>query len=138
MEGIATRARYVAFRIFTDAVARKNGGNPNVDGDSLHRLMALNHDGNDYVSVLFYASWCPFSRVVRPKFDMLSSMFPQIKHLAVEHSQALPSTSIFTRLCVLVTFSYISLISELGDANGSDVDFIFSFIEVRDPAIILL
>ncbi|KAJ0242670.1 hypothetical protein HA466_0206110 [Hirschfeldia incana] len=100
--------------------------------------MALNHDGNDYVSVLFYASWCPFSRVVRPKFDMLSSMFPQIKHLAVEHSQALPSTSIFTRLCVLVTFSYISLISELGDANGSDVDFIFSFIEVRDPAIILL
>ena len=30
MEGIATRARYVAFRIFTDAVARKNDGDPNV------------------------------------------------------------------------------------------------------------
>lgn len=61
-----------------------------VDGDSLDRLMALNH-GNAYMSVLFYASWCPFSRDVRPKFDMLSSMFPQIQHLAVEHSQALPS-----------------------------------------------
>ncbi|KAL0705060.1 hypothetical protein Bca4012_071485 [Brassica carinata] len=29
-EGIATRARYVAFRIFTEAMARKNGGDPNV------------------------------------------------------------------------------------------------------------
>ncbi|KAJ0249756.1 5'-adenylylsulfate reductase-like 5 [Hirschfeldia incana] len=66
-----------------------------VDGESLDRLMALKHDGNDYVSVLFYASWCPFSRAVRPKFDMLTSMFPQIQHLAVEHSQALPS--VFSR-----------------------------------------
>ncbi|KAF8054046.1 hypothetical protein N665_1354s0007 [Sinapis alba] len=66
-----------------------------VDGDSLDRLMALNHDGNDYVSVLFYASWCPFSRAVRSKFDLLSFMFPQIQHLAVEHSQALPS--VFSR-----------------------------------------
>ncbi|KFK37812.1 hypothetical protein AALP_AA3G032500 [Arabis alpina] len=61
-----------------------------VDGDSLDRLVDLNH-GNAYMSVLFYASWCPFSRAVRPKFDMLSSMFPQVQHLAVEHSQALPS-----------------------------------------------
>ncbi|ESQ49701.1 hypothetical protein EUTSA_v10021238mg [Eutrema salsugineum] len=65
-----------------------------VDGDSLDRLMALNH-GNAYLSVLFYASWCPFSRALRPKFDLLSSMFPQIQHLAVEHSQALPS--VFSR-----------------------------------------
>ncbi|XP_010463851.1 PREDICTED: 5'-adenylylsulfate reductase-like 5 [Camelina sativa] len=65
-----------------------------VDGDSLDRLMALNH-GNAYMSVLFYASWCPFSRALRPKFDMLSSMFPQIQHLTVEHSQALPS--VFSR-----------------------------------------
>ncbi|KFK37822.1 hypothetical protein AALP_AA3G033700 [Arabis alpina] len=65
-----------------------------VDGDSLDRLMDLNL-GNAYMSVLFYASWCPFSRAVRPKFDMLSSMFPQVQHLAVEHSQALPS--VFSR-----------------------------------------
>ncbi|CAH8285320.1 unnamed protein product [Eruca vesicaria subsp. sativa] len=66
-----------------------------VDGDSLDRLMALNHDGDALMSVLFYASWCPFSRAMRLKFDMLSSMFPQIQHLAVEHSQALPS--VFSR-----------------------------------------
>ncbi|KAJ0257704.1 inactive poly [Hirschfeldia incana] len=29
-EGIATRAKHVSFRIFTEAVARKNGGDPNV------------------------------------------------------------------------------------------------------------
>ncbi|CAF2103393.1 BnaA05g37170D [Brassica napus] len=66
-----------------------------VDGETLDRLMGLNYDANGYMSVLFYASWCPFSRAVRPKFDMLSSMFPQIQHLAVEHSQALPS--VFSR-----------------------------------------
>lgn len=64
-----------------------------VDGDSLDRLMmSLNRGGNAaYMSVLFYASWCPFSRPLRPKFDILSSMFPQIHHLALDHSQALPS-----------------------------------------------
>ncbi|CAN8269864.1 unnamed protein product [Cochlearia groenlandica] len=66
-----------------------------IDGHSLDRLMALNHNREAYMSLLFYASWCPFSRALRPKFDMLSSMFPQIQHLAVEHSQALPS--VFSR-----------------------------------------
>ncbi|KAL0744482.1 hypothetical protein Bca4012_085995 [Brassica carinata] len=67
-----------------------------VDGESLDRLMmALNRDGSGYMSVLFYASWCPFSRAVRPKFVTLSSMFPQIHHFALEHSQALPS--VFSR-----------------------------------------
>lgn len=68
-----------------------------VDGDSLDRLMmSLNRGGNAaYMSVLFYASWCPFSRPLRPKFDILSSMFPQIHHLALDHSQALPS--VFSR-----------------------------------------
>lgn len=61
-----------------------------VDGDLLDKLMDTNH-GNAYTSILFYASWCPFSRAVRPKFDVLSSMFPHIKHLIVEQSQALPS-----------------------------------------------
>ncbi|KAJ9131900.1 hypothetical protein P3X46_034803 [Hevea brasiliensis] len=44
-----------------------------------------------YTSVLFYASWCPFSQNMRPKFSMLGSMFPQIEHLAIEQSSALPS-----------------------------------------------
>nr|XP_027187699.1 5'-adenylylsulfate reductase-like 5 isoform X2 [Cicer arietinum] len=43
------------------------------------------------VSILFYASWCPFSRRMLPKFETLSSMFPQIEHLVLEQSSALPS-----------------------------------------------
>ncbi|CAL9230736.1 unnamed protein product [Arabidopsis halleri] len=65
-----------------------------VDGDLLDKLMDANN-GNAYTSILFYASRCPFSRAVRPKFDVLSSMFPHIRHLIVEQSQALPS--VFSR-----------------------------------------
>jgi hypothetical protein len=66
-----------------------------VDGDLLDRLMMDENHGNAYTSILFYATRCPFSRVVRPKFDVLSSMFPHIAHLIVEQSQALPS--VFSR-----------------------------------------
>jgi len=56
-------------------------------------------DGNkEYTAVLFYASWCPFSQRMRPLFDDLSSMFPQIKHLAVEESNVMPA--IFSRYAV--------------------------------------
>ncbi|XP_074576764.1 5'-adenylylsulfate reductase-like 5 [Curcuma longa] len=48
-----------------------------------------------YFSVLFYASWCPFSHSCRPTFDALSSMFPQIKHFLVEESSVMPS--VFSR-----------------------------------------
>lgn len=46
---------------------------------------------NMYFSIFFYASWCPFSRKTRPIFDALSSMFPQIRHMAIEESSAMPS-----------------------------------------------
>ncbi|XP_010549679.1 PREDICTED: 5'-adenylylsulfate reductase-like 7 [Tarenaya hassleriana] len=65
-----------------------------VDGDTLDRIMDAKH-GNGYTAVLFYASWCPFSRAIRPKFDALASMFPQIQHMVLEHSLALPS--VFSR-----------------------------------------
>ncbi|KAJ6360132.1 hypothetical protein OIU77_004194 [Salix suchowensis] len=65
-----------------------------VDGNFLDR--ALTSKPRDaYTSVLFYASWCPFSCSMLPKFEILSSMFPQIEHLVVEQSSALPS--IFSR-----------------------------------------
>ncbi|RDX92265.1 5'-adenylylsulfate reductase-like 5, partial [Mucuna pruriens] len=44
-----------------------------------------------YVSMLFYASWCPFSRRMLPEFQILGSMFPQVEHVALEQSSALPS-----------------------------------------------
>ncbi|KAB5512178.1 hypothetical protein DKX38_029237 [Salix brachista] len=65
-----------------------------VDGKFLNRALT-SKQRNAYTSVLFYASWCPFSSSMLPKFEMLSSMFPQIKHLALEQSSAFPS--IFSR-----------------------------------------
>ncbi|KAE8725216.1 5'-adenylylsulfate reductase-like 5 [Hibiscus syriacus] len=65
-----------------------------VDSNFLARALT-SKQRNGYASVLFYASWCPFSRSMRPKFDILSSMFPQLEHLAVEESSASPS--IFSR-----------------------------------------
>ncbi|CAL0317136.1 unnamed protein product [Lupinus luteus] len=44
-----------------------------------------------YISILFYASWCPFSRRMLPEFETLSSMFPRVEHLTLEQSSALPS-----------------------------------------------
>ncbi|XP_052196062.1 5'-adenylylsulfate reductase-like 5 isoform X2 [Diospyros lotus] len=60
-----------------------------MDGESLDRT--LSSSTNIYTSVLFYASWCPFSSGVRTKFAALSAMFPQIKHVMVEQSSAMPS-----------------------------------------------
>ncbi|PWZ44827.1 5'-adenylylsulfate reductase-like 6 [Zea mays] len=54
-----------------------------VNGEELLRLL----DGKEeHTAVLFYASWCPFSERIRPVFDDLSSMFPRVKHLAIEES----------------------------------------------------
>lgn len=65
-----------------------------VDGDFLDRALASKWR-NEYSSILFYASWCPFSRSVLPTYETLNSMFPQIEHLMVEKSSAMPS--IFSR-----------------------------------------
>lgn len=60
-----------------------------VDGESFEKTVSSSKK-NEYVAVLFYASWCPFSRKFQSKFSTLSSMFPQIKHLMVEKSSAMP------------------------------------------------
>ncbi|KAA8516271.1 hypothetical protein F0562_016564 [Nyssa sinensis] len=65
-----------------------------VDGDFLDRTLTAKR-GNVYTSVLFYASWCPFSHNALLTYEVLSSMFPQIEHLAIEQSSAMPS--IFSR-----------------------------------------
>ncbi|KAI4389446.1 hypothetical protein MLD38_001674 [Melastoma candidum] len=65
-----------------------------IEGDevSLQRALAIVHgDSQAYVAVLFYASWCPFSRVFRPTFSILSSLFPSIRHFAIEESSVRPS-----------------------------------------------
>ncbi|PSS33701.1 5'-adenylylsulfate reductase-like [Actinidia chinensis var. chinensis] len=61
-----------------------------MDAESVDRTLSSSQT-NVYTAVLFYASWCPFSSDVRSKFAALSSMFPQIKHVMVEQSSAMPS-----------------------------------------------
>lgn len=64
------------------------------EGDEVSLQKALNivHKNNhEYVAVLFYASWCPFSRVFRPIFSVLSSLHPSIPHFAIEESSVRPS-----------------------------------------------
>jgi thiol-disulfide isomerase/thioredoxin len=55
------------------------------------QLLTVLGGKEEYTAVLFYASWCPFSQRMRPVFDDLSSMFPQIKHVAVEESNVMPA-----------------------------------------------
>ncbi|KAK9062464.1 hypothetical protein SSX86_019650 [Deinandra increscens subsp. villosa] len=65
-----------------------------MDGESLDRLLS-SVNSNAYTAILFYASWCSFSKKMQTKFNALASTYPQIKHIKVEQSSALPS--IFSR-----------------------------------------
>ncbi|KAM0927807.1 hypothetical protein ACQ4PT_002072 [Festuca glaucescens] len=79
-----------------------------VRGDAFDKELNFRHGGVSY-SILFYAAWCPFSSKFRPTFEALSTMFPQIHHLAVEESSAMPS--LFSRYGVRA-FPAILLVNE--------------------------
>ncbi|MCO5583729.1 hypothetical protein L7F22_037643 [Adiantum nelumboides] len=62
-------------------------GQLQVNGTDLQRsLRILSSQETTYAAVLVYASWCPFSRALRPLFEYLSSSFPSIYHFALEES----------------------------------------------------
>lgn len=72
-----------------------------MDGNFLDSfLMSKQHSG--YTTVLFYASSCPFSQSIWPMYEALSSMFPQIDHLAVEQSSAMPRFVLILFLLVML------------------------------------
>ncbi|XP_078429673.1 5'-adenylylsulfate reductase-like 3 isoform X2 [Wolffia australiana] len=54
-------------------------------------LNIVQENKNDYVALLFYASWCPFSKACKPNFSSLSLLFPSIRHFAFEESAIRPS-----------------------------------------------
>lgn len=60
-----------------------------MDGESLDKALRVCQK-DEVTTILFYASWCPFSADVKSKFGVLSSMFPQIRHMMVEQSKAMP------------------------------------------------
>ncbi|MED6196029.1 5-adenylylsulfate reductase-like [Stylosanthes scabra] len=61
-----------------------------VDGDFVEAVLS-GRKSVGHISILFYASWCPFSQRMLPDYEVLSSMFPQVEYLALEQSSALPS-----------------------------------------------
>lgn len=74
------------------------------DEASLQKALNMVHKNyHEYVAVLFYASWCPFSRIFRPVFSVISSLHPTIPHFAIEESSVRPR---FVYL-VFFVFSFI-------------------------------
>ncbi|KAI8023535.1 5'-adenylylsulfate reductase-like 4 [Camellia lanceoleosa] len=62
------------------------------DEVSLQRALSLVHKNiHNYVAVLFYASWCPFSGAFIPTFSILSTLYPSIPHFAIKESVIRPS-----------------------------------------------
>ncbi|KAG2583802.1 5'-adenylylsulfate reductase-like 4 [Panicum virgatum] len=64
-----------------------------VEGDdgALQKAIALVlQNREDFVAILFYASWCPFSKIFRTDFQKLSSFFPTIAHFSFEESHIKP------------------------------------------------
>uniref|UniRef100_A0A7N0UPU2 Thioredoxin domain-containing protein n=2 Tax=Kalanchoe fedtschenkoi TaxID=63787 RepID=A0A7N0UPU2_KALFE len=65
-----------------------------IEGDEASLLSVINmvqNNNHDYVALLFYASWCPFSIRSRPIFSILSALYPTIPHFAIEESSIRPS-----------------------------------------------
>uniref|UniRef100_A0A0D9Y019 Thioredoxin domain-containing protein n=1 Tax=Leersia perrieri TaxID=77586 RepID=A0A0D9Y019_9ORYZ len=81
---------FVAAALRPTCRASAEGGFPadEVNGEELVKELS---GKEECTAVLFYASWCPFSQRMRPVFDDLSSMFPQIKHLAAEQTNVMPA-----------------------------------------------
>ncbi|XP_022636405.1 5'-adenylylsulfate reductase-like 4 isoform X3 [Vigna radiata var. radiata] len=60
-------------------------------------LNMVHKNNHEYVAVLFYASWCPFSRVFRPVFSVLSALHPSIPHFSIEESSVRPRFVILSK-----------------------------------------
>jgi len=61
------------------------------DDGALQKAIALVlQNREDFVAILFYASWCPFSKIFRTDFQKLSSFFPTIAHFSFEESHIKP------------------------------------------------
>ncbi|CAM0944081.1 unnamed protein product [Alopecurus aequalis] len=64
-----------------------------IEGDEATLAKAVNllhMNIDEYIAVLFYASWCPFSQECKPNFETLAHLFPTIRHFAFEESAIRP------------------------------------------------
>lgn len=65
-----------------------------IEGDEITLSKALHiihNTRHDYIALLFYSTWCPFSALFRPSFSLMSSLFPSILHIEIEESAVRPS-----------------------------------------------
>jgi thiol-disulfide isomerase/thioredoxin len=89
------------------------------DDGALQKAVALVlQNREDFVAILFYASWCPFSKIFRTDFQKLSSFFPTIAHFSFEESNIKPRCVFLKEMNTAVRFNYFwyatqTLISEL-------------------------
>jgi hypothetical protein len=82
----------------------------------------------EYISILFYASWCPFSKICMPNFRKLSTVFPSIRHFAFEESVIRPRFKYYHVICCFIsvfpTYSSNSFIEFIVFPNYSSNSFI--------------
>ncbi|XP_077210228.1 5'-adenylylsulfate reductase-like 7 [Tasmannia lanceolata] len=97
-----------------------------VDGEFLDRALRSG-EKNGYTSILFYASWCPFSLRARSTFDVLSSMFPQITHLMVEESSVMPVIFSRYRVYSLPSIIIANGTSRVNHYGSKDLDSLIHF-----------
>ncbi|KAG9451397.1 hypothetical protein H6P81_011362 [Aristolochia fimbriata] len=97
-----------------------------VDGELLDRVLT-SKQRNGYTSVLLYASWCPFSVHTRSTYDVLSSVFPQVTHLAVEESRVMPV--IFSKYGIhsLPSILLVNQTSRIRYRGSKDLDSLIRF-----------
>lgn len=60
------------------------------DGVLQRAVTLVLQNREDFVAILFHASWCPFSKIFRADFQKLSSFFPTIAHFSFEESRIKP------------------------------------------------
>ncbi|XP_057486382.1 5'-adenylylsulfate reductase-like 5 [Actinidia eriantha] len=97
-----------------------------VHGDFLDRTLTSKR-GSVYTAVLFYTSRCQFSLNARLTFEALSFMFPQIEHLAVEQSSAMPIIFSIYGIHSIPTILMVNQTSRMRVRGSKDVHSLVKF-----------
>ncbi|KAG6411872.1 hypothetical protein SASPL_124525 [Salvia splendens] len=96
-----------------------------VNGEALDKAIASIRK-NEYMAVLFYAPWCPFSSIFKPRFSILSSMYPQIKHVMIEQSSAMPRYGIHSVPSLLI----VNQTTRIRHHGSKDLQSLVSFYKI--------
>lgn len=111
-----------------------------VNGDILEKELARAEDG-EFHSVLFYATWCPFSQNIRPVFDALSSMFPKTSAFSRFGIRSFPSILLANRTAKTRYHGpkeFISLVHFYRETTGQDPVVYFSEDQAKEKKNVVL